>query len=140
MNSPSFTSKAFGVYVIAASVPLILAPNLSLGLLGFPPAHEIWVRVLGLVATVLGYYYVAAGLGNARPFFVASVYGRFMFCAGCIGLVFLVSAPWQLLTFGAVDVAGALWTFAALRHEAIAQQVLQGTGHKKPRPAAELGR
>lgn len=138
MNSPSFTSKAFGIYVIAVSIPLILTPNLFLGLLGFPLAHEIWVRVLGLVGTILGYYYVAAGLGNARPFVVASVYGRFAFCAGCVGLVVLVSAPWQLLLFGAVDVAGALWTFFALRYEAAAQPGVM-CPEKRNVPVAERG-
>ena len=51
----------FGVYVVLAGVGLLLAPNLVIGPLGFPPPQEPWIRVLGAVATVLGLYYVHAG-------------------------------------------------------------------------------
>ena len=119
MKSPVLlTIKVFGTYVLVSAAGLILIPNLWLAPLGLPPTQEIWVRVLGLVVGVLGYYYWASALVNARSFFVASVYGRSIFCAGCIGLVLLASAPWQLIIFGSIDLAGAIWTRAALRNEA----------------------
>jgi hypothetical protein len=37
------------------------------------------------------------------------------FCAMMAGLVLTGTGPWMLLLFGAVDMAGALWTWAALR-------------------------
>jgi len=133
VQTPSFTIKVFGVYVIVGvGLPLLLAPNLFLSFLGVPPTEEIWVHMLGLVVTILGYYYLAAGFGNARPFFVATVYGRFGICAGCIGFMLLLSAPWQGLIFGVIDVVGALWTSAALRSEAVAQPGVPADG---PRPA-----
>jgi hypothetical protein len=67
---------------------------------------------------VIGYYYWASGVGNARPFIVASIYGRFFFCAALISLVVLGGAPWMLGLFGAVDAASAVWTLLALRNEA----------------------
>jgi hypothetical protein len=47
-----------------------------------------------------------------------SVIGRFVFAALCLALVLTVSAPPQLLLFGAIDVAGALWTSRGLRKAA----------------------
>jgi hypothetical protein len=114
MTSATLTIKTFGTYVLVTGFGLLLIPNLWLAPLGFPPTEEIWVRVLGLVACILGMYYWTCALANLRPFFVASVYGRFLFCAGCVGLFLFADAPWQLLIFGAIDLAGAAWTKWAL--------------------------
>ena len=118
MTTPATTVKVFGTYILIAGACFAFIPNLLLSLLGFPAANEIWVRVLGVVAGVLGYYYLSSALANARYFFVASVYGRCIFCAGCFGLVLFANAPWQLMLFGFFDLAGAVWTKIALRRKA----------------------
>ena len=120
MKSSAFTIKVFGIYVILTGITLLLTPNLLLGMFGFADTTEIWVRVLGALATVVGYYYWAAGAANARAFFEASIVGRMLFCAACVGIVMLAGAPWMLILFGIIDVAGAAWTFAALRNEKLA--------------------
>ena len=117
MKSPVLSIKVFGTYVVVTGLGLLLIPDLWLAPFGFPPPTEIWVRVLGLVAGVLGFYYWASALANARSFFVASVYGRCIFCAGCIGLVLFAAAPWQIIIFGVVDLVGAAWTKVALVNE-----------------------
>ena len=118
MTSSATTVKVFGTYILVAGACFVLVPNLLLSLLEFPPANEIWVRVLCVVSAVLGYYYLSSALANARYFFVASVYGRCIFCAGCFGLVLFANAPWQLMLFGFFDLAGAVWTKIALGREA----------------------
>jgi hypothetical protein len=117
MASAAFTIKAFGIYVVATGIALTLAPNLVLAPLGVPEAREVWLRQLGALAIVVGYYYLAAAAGNARPFFVATVKGRFLFFALGIGLILFANAPWQVSLFGLVDVAGAVWTHLALKAE-----------------------
>ena len=118
MASAATTIKLFGVYVILTGLTLLLTPNLLLALFGTPEAKEIWIRVLGALAIVVGYYYWACAAGNARAFFAASVQGRFLFFALGLALIVLAGAPWTLALFGLVDVAGAVWTLAALRAEA----------------------
>ena len=59
-------------------------------------------------------------MANDRAFFAASVYGRSIFFIGCVGLVVLASAPWQIVLFGVVDLVGAAWTKLALSKEAAA--------------------
>ena len=71
----------------------------------------------GALALVIGWYYWACGSANARAFFVASVQGRMIFCAACLGLVVWAGAPPALVVIGLVDVAGASWTLVALRSE-----------------------
>lgn len=117
MKSAAFTIKVFGVYAMVTGLNLMAAPNLLLGTLGFPATNDIWVRVLGALAVVLGYYYFACGFGNARTFFRASIHGRLFFCGACIALVMLAGAPPMLMLFGAVDALAAAWTYTALRAE-----------------------
>ena len=118
MNSSAFSIKAFGAYVVLTGITLVAAPNLLLSLFAIAAATEIWVRVVGVLAVVLGYYYWACGAAGATAFFRATLVGRPLFAAICLGLVGFAGAPWQLLLFGAVDLAGAAWTAAALRGEA----------------------
>lgn len=117
MQSSALTIKVFGIYVALTGIGLILAPNLILGVFGFAPTSEIWVRVLGSLALILGYYYWACGTADAKAFFRATIPGRIGFAALCVALVFAAGAPLPLLAFGVVDVLGAAWTYLALREE-----------------------
>jgi hypothetical protein len=117
MRSASLSIKVFGVYAMATGIGLFLAPALVLSPLGFAVPTEIWVRVLGAVTAALGFYYWACGSAGATAFFRASIPGRLGFATLCTLLVIFFSAPPQLLLFGAVDTAGALWTALALRRE-----------------------
>ena len=121
MLTPASTIKAFGAYAMGTGIALMLAPHLLLGLFGLAPPQEIWIRVLGALALVLGVYYWAMGVAGAQAFFRASIWGRLLFCALCAALVVGAQAPWILLLFGAVDVAGAVWTAWALRADVATQ-------------------
>jgi hypothetical protein len=112
----SFASTAFGASAIFAGVPIVVVPGVILGLLGLPPTDEPWARLWAMEVAVLGFYYVAAGRADLRPFFVASVRGRLAFAAVLVVLVVAVAAPWQVLIVGALDTLGALWTAWALRY------------------------
>ena len=117
MQSASFTIKLFGVYVILTGLSLTLTPNLLLAVFGIPPTNEFWIRQLGILAIIVGYYYWACGAANATAFFKASIPGRIGFFALGVGLVVLGQAPWQILLFGVVDLLGAGWTAMALKSE-----------------------
>ena len=81
MRSASVSIKVFGAYVILTGITLLLAPNLLLSVLGFASTNEIWVRVLGAVAMVLGYYYWACGSAEAKAFFQCNVQDASLFAA-----------------------------------------------------------
>ncbi|MFN0183957.1 MAG: hypothetical protein ACKVQR_09085 [Aquabacterium sp.] len=115
MPSPALTIKVFGAYAMVAGTGLLLAPALALAPLGIAAPQEVWIRVVGALAMVVGYYYWACGAAGATAFFRASVHGRLAFCLLCLGLVTLAGAPIQLMVFGLVDVLGAAWTAMALR-------------------------
>lgn len=115
MDGVKLSIKAFGIYVVVTGLGLVLAPGLTLGPLGMAVPTEIWIRVLGAVAIVLGYYYWTCGVAGSMPFIQATLRGRMLFAGLCILLIVSFSAPLQLLLFALVDIAGAAWTAAAMR-------------------------
>ena len=81
MHPAAASIKYFGVYVIVTGLGLMLMPALVLAPLGIPAPTEVWIRVVGALATVVGYYYWACGTANAVAFFRATVGGRIAFGA-----------------------------------------------------------
>ena len=107
--------RVFGVYLLVLGPALILAPNLVLGPFGIPVPSDAWIRVVGVLAFVLGFYYVAASRHGLVPFYRATVVGRAFVFVGFAAFALLGLAPPTLALFGAVDLAGAVWTAVALR-------------------------
>jgi hypothetical protein len=65
----------------------------------------------------LGYYYITAAKSNAKAFFAATVHGKTWLLSAFIVLVLLGLAQPTLIIFGAIDFAGALWTWKSLRRD-----------------------
>ena len=105
----------FGIYVLVVGIGVAIAPDVILRFLGFPPAGDSWVRMVGVLAIVIGAYDVVSGRSNAEANIRASVPIRFAFAAACGALVLLRYMPVQLLPLAAIDAAGAVWTALALR-------------------------
>jgi hypothetical protein len=115
MDAAARSLLVFGVYLLLNAAGLILSPNTVLALFGVPGTSEPWIRVLGLVAGVIGYYYIFAARHGLRAFYPATVHGRGIASLVFLGLVVAGLGPWQLLIFGAVDLLAALWTHFALK-------------------------
>ena len=115
MSTAARSVAAFGVYLVLLGAGLAFAPNAMLALFRQPPTGEPWLRILGIVAAVLGGYYLAAARGEATVFFRASVWGRAVGAAAFGLLVACGSAPAFILLMAAFDAAGAAWTWTSLR-------------------------
>jgi hypothetical protein len=105
----------FGAALVAAAVPLILAPNVVLGLLGMAPTTDPWIRVVGVVVAALGAYYIVAARAGLVPLLLASVRVRALVFLVFSVLVALHWVPASLILIGVVDALGAAWTWTALR-------------------------
>jgi len=117
--SPAARSMfVFSLYMFFVGLVLLIAPNLLLGIFGFPLAQDVWIRVVGLLAFLLGFYYLQAARAELRIFFTWTIPTRI-----CVFVVFLafvlmrMAAP-ALVIFGLVDLCAALWTAWALRANA----------------------
>ena len=107
----------FGVYLVALGVTLVVVPNVPLSLFGMPQPDEPWIRVAGMLALLIGYYYIQCARAELRRFFELTIGARgavIVFFAAFVALGF---AKPTLLLFGLVDLVGAVWTTLALRAE-----------------------
>jgi hypothetical protein len=120
MTPAALSLLVYGIYLLANGVGLAVAPNVQLALLGLAPTEEPWIRVVGLVAGEIGFYFVFAARKGIASLFQATVYAR-----GAAALVFLVLValklgPVQLLLFAAVDLLSAVWTHFAIKNKSAA--------------------
>lgn len=115
MSAAGRSLQVFGIYLVVLGAAQILAPNFMLPIFGFPPTQEVWIRVLGLLLLVLGYYYVVVALQDLKSFFIHTVYGRVLAFCVLVGLAATGIAPPMLASFGVVDLLAAAWTWRALR-------------------------
>ena len=46
----------FAIYLFVLGPVLLLAPNFLLSAFNIPETGEVWIRVVGMLATFIGYY------------------------------------------------------------------------------------
>ena len=115
MSKPATTIFVFSIYMLVLGLVLLVVPNLLLGIFGIPETQEVWIRVVGMLVLILGYYYLQAARNELEVFFRCSVYGRFSVLGFFIAFVLIGFAPPTLIIFGIVDAVAALWTALSLR-------------------------
>jgi hypothetical protein len=108
----------FGVYDIAIGAALFLAPGPTLDLLLTARTTEHWIRLLGMSAIVLGFYFIVAGRADLTLMARASCWGRLAMATGFSVLVLLDLAPVLLLGIAGNELLGVLWTTRALAADA----------------------
>jgi hypothetical protein len=105
----------FGIYLYVVGTTLIFAPNFMLGMLGMPETNEVWIRILGVIVGLLGFYYHRCGSENNISFCRLTVPARVVAFFAFVAFVMLKMASPMLIGFGVVDLAAAIWTFQALK-------------------------
>ena len=111
MSAAALSILVFGIYLVVIGSGFMLIPNSILPLFKFPQTNEPWIRVLGIVVLVLGFYYIIAAQNELSSFFWATVVGRFGVLILFSLLVIFKKAKPMLILFGLIDALGAVWTF-----------------------------
>ena len=114
MSASAISVFVFGIYLAFVGSGFLVVPNTVLPLFKFPKTNEPWIRVLGIVVALLGFYYIIAAQNELAPFFWATVVGRFTILVTFILLVVTKKAKPMLILFGVIDAAGALWTLLTM--------------------------
>ena len=117
MSKSAKSLFVFSLYLYVLGAILVLIPNVLLRLFLFPPTTEVWIRVVGMLVFLLGFYYFQVARNELKKFFQWSVYARISVLFFFIAFVVAGLAHPLLILFGVIDVAGAIWTQVSLRSE-----------------------
>jgi hypothetical protein len=115
VSNPARSITVFGIYLVLSGLSFIFVPNIILPWLGFPITTEVWIRVVGLLAAILGMYFFYSVRHDDRHFYRATVFARVIFCMGLIAFALVGLGSPMLIAFGLIDLAGAAWTWLSLR-------------------------
>ena len=120
MSFPSLRALAVlgGLYDLALSVPMLLAPEFTARLFGAPsPVPVLNAQLNGLftLTLALGYFWCSQNVDERRGYlWVAGVFVKIAGAALFIGDHFLRGSPTSFLLFAATDGSIGLVTLAAL--------------------------
>lgn len=105
----------FGIYVVCTGLLFLFIPEPIISLLQLPVTPSGWSSVVGLLALVIGAYYIVCGKANSEVFIRATLYVRWVFAIGATLLFVVGQMPVSIILFGGVDALGAIWTAMALK-------------------------
>ena len=109
----------FGIYITLAGLSLLFFPNFLLSVIGLENTNEVWIRFAGILLTELSVYYIIAAKKQLFTIFRVTVFTRCTIIILFSALVYLEMMKPVMLAFGAIDFAGGVWTYLAMKKERI---------------------
>ena len=116
MNKAALSMFVFGIYVILLGIILMMVPNAFLAIFGLPATTEVWIRVVGMLVFLIGYYYIRASRNEKKmiSFYRWTVHARSSVIIFFIIFVAFGFAKPILILFGVIDLLAAIWTWTTL--------------------------
>ena len=105
----------FSLYLYVTGITLIFIPNLFLRTVLLPETTEVWIRVVGVLVLLIGFYYHRNAVSNTVSFFKLTIPARLFVLLAFSAFALLKFVSPVLIFFGVIDALGALWTWSALK-------------------------
>lgn len=115
MSAAAKSIYYFSIYLLIVGLTLVFIPNIFLTTLQMPETNEVWIRVVGVLALVIGFYYNRAGATNIQSFFGLTVPTRVIVFLSFVLFAILKWVSPIIIGIGVIDLAGALWTWMAMK-------------------------
>lgn len=116
MRNARLSLLIFGIYMVfVVGVGFMFIPLQILKLFGLTAGDDVWIRFVGMLASIIGYYYIQAARSALDKFVPWTVIGRYYAAAFMVLLVVMGKVGPSLLIFAAIDIAGATWTWLGVR-------------------------
>lgn len=121
MSKAALSVFVFGIYVIVLGVILMVIPNVLLSIFGIPATTEVWIRVVGMLIFLIGYYYIQASRNEKKmiSFYRWTVHARSSVIVFFIIFVAFGFVTPLLILFGVVDLLAEIWTWKSLPPQVI---------------------
>lgn len=116
MKNARLSLLVFGFYMtFVVGLGFMVMPMPILGMFGLKAGDDVWIRFVGMLAFIIGFYYVQVVRAGLDQFFPWTVIGRLFAAAFMVLVVLLGMVGPALLLFAAIDAAAAAWTWFAMR-------------------------
>jgi hypothetical protein len=116
MTRAAFSVYVYGLYLVSSvALPYLFFPHFTLGILGLSAGDNMWIRFVGVLAGIIGAFYIAAVLTRTNVFLVWTVPTRYVTATFLAVMVALGEAGLMLLIFAALDALTASITWVAIR-------------------------
>jgi hypothetical protein len=113
MKNAQLSIYVYGGYLLASGIGLLFFPGLILEILGITGSAGPWIRLFGLLAAEIGFYFAMSAKKELVAFYSLTVFGRIFTALAFSVLVVINIAPVQFLLFAFVDIVSAIWTLLA---------------------------
>ncbi len=110
MSKTAISIMVYSIYLGTAGICMALIPNVLLHLLGHPTTNEVWVRLFGILAAVLGVKGIHGARNELLSTMQVDVVTRTVFSVFLTVLVVMGIARPILLLFAVIDFVAAIWT------------------------------
>jgi hypothetical protein len=116
LSNAAMSVFVFGIYMISLGFIFLFVPEFIFLILAYPTPPDIASRILGMIFFFLAYYYIRAGLQDEgmTNYFTWTVHTRGLVIVFLIVFTMMNLVSPMVILFGAVDLAGAIWTWWAL--------------------------
>ena len=117
MSKSAKSIQYFGYYVLLVGLQLTFIPNFFLKTIQQAETTEPWIRVVGILAIALAFYYHQTAKKELTEFFKLTITTRVFFFVAMSALVLFGIAPAIFIGLGLVDLIAAIWTWQCLKGE-----------------------
>lgn len=119
MTRAALSVYMYGLYLVSGvGLPFLLIPHFTLGLFSLSAGDDMWIRFVGLLAGIIGAFYVAAVLTRTHILYGWTVPARYVSATFMCFMVAMGKAGLALLIFAALDALTASITWVAIRADA----------------------
>ena len=119
MTRAQLSVYMFGLYLVSGiALPFLLIPDFALGLFGISAGDGMWVRFAGLLAGILGAFYIAAVLTRTDILLGWTVPARYATATFLCTMVAIGKVGLTLLIFAGLDALTASITWIAIKVDA----------------------
>ena len=106
----------FGLYMIfIVGMGFIFMPTFILNMFGLKYGDDTWIRFVGLLASIIGVYYIVAVRAKLNQLFIWTVWMRYYAAVFMVTLLILGKVGVPILIFASIDAIAATWTLLSLK-------------------------